>query len=244
MPTLYLVDGHAQFFRAYHAIRPGMKSPVTDEPTNMTFGFLGMLLKVLRHDRPDYLAVVIDASGDQGTFRSRIYPEYKANRKPPPEDMDPQVDRCVSLMGQMGIPVLAVEGVEADDTIATVVRRMRRAHPEVEVRIVSRDKDLGQLVEPMVHLFDPQTDTVLGVEQLFESKGVRPDQVVDMLALMGDPVDNVPGVRGIGIKTAAKLIGEHGSLDALLANLDKVKGKTGEAIAAQQGVLPLSRTLV
>jgi DNA polymerase-1 len=244
MPTLYLVDGHAQFFRAYHAIRPGMKSPVTDEPTNMTFGFLGMLLKVLRQDRPDYLAVVIDASGDQGTFRSRIYPAYKANRKPPPEDMDPQVDRCVSLMGQMGIPVLAVEGVEADDTIATVVRRVRREHPEVEVRIVSRDKDLGQLVEPMVHLFDPQTDTVLGVEQLFESKGVRPDQVVDMLALMGDPVDNVPGVRGIGIKTAAKLIGEHGSLDALLANLDKVKGKTGEAIAAQRDVLPLSRSLV
>ena len=123
MPVLYLVDGHAQFFRAYHAIRPGMKSPVTDEPTNMTFGFVGTILKLLRQDRPDYLAVVIDASGDQGTFRSRIYPEYKAHRKPPPEDFDPQVERCVSLLGQMGIPVLAVEGVEADDTIATVVRR-------------------------------------------------------------------------------------------------------------------------
>ena len=244
MPTLYLVDGHAQFFRAYHAIRPGMKSPVTNEPTNMTFGFLGMILKVLRQDRPDYLAVVIDASGDQGTFRSQIYPEYKANRKPPPEDMDPQVDRCVALLGQMGIPVLAMEGVEADDTIATVVRRMRREHPDLEIRIVSRDKDLGQLVDDRVHLFDPQSDAVLGVEQLFESKGVRPDQVVDMLALMGDPVDNVPGVKGVGIKTAAKLIGEFGSLDGLLANLDKVKGKTGEAIAAQQGILPLSRRLV
>ncbi len=244
MPTLYLVDGHAQFFRAYHAIRPGMKSPVTNEPTNMTFGFLGMVLKVLRQDRPDYLAVVIDASGDQGTFRSRIYPEYKAHRKPPPEDMDPQVGRCVALLGQMGIPVLAVEGVEADDTIATVVRRMRREHPDLEVRIVSRDKDLGQLVDDKVHLFDPQSDTVLGVEQLFESKGVRPSQVVDMLALMGDPVDNVPGVKGIGIKTAAKLIGEFGSLDALLENLDKVKGKTGEAIAAQRSVLPLSKSLV
>jgi len=244
MPTLYLVDGHAQFFRAYHAIRPGMKSPVTGEPTNMTFGFLGMILKVLRGDRPDYLAVVIDASGDQGTFRSRIYPQYKANRKPPPEDLDPQVERCVSLLGQMRIPVLAVEGVEADDTIATVVRRLRRDRPDLEIRIVSRDKDLGQLVDPMVHLFDPQTDTVLGVEQLFESKGVRPEQVVDMLALMGDPVDNVPGVRGVGTKTAAKLITEFGSLDALLANLDRVKGKTGEAIAAQRDVLPLSRALV
>ncbi len=244
MPTLYLVDGHAQFFRAYHAIRPGMKSPVTGEPTNMTFGFLGMILKVLREDRPDYLAVVIDASGDQGTFRSRIYPQYKANRKPPPEDLHPQVERCVSLLGQMRVPVLAVEGVEADDTIATVVRRLRRERPDLEIRIVSRDKDLGQLVDPMVHLFDPQTDTLLGVEQLFESKGVRPEQVVDMLALMGDPVDNVPGVRGIGTKTAAKLITEHGTLDALLANLDRVKGKTGEAIAAQRDVLPLSRSLV
>ena len=244
MPTLYLVDGHAQFFRAYHAIRPGMRSPVTDEPTNMTFGFVGMILKVLRQDRPDYLAVVIDASGDQGTFRSQIYPEYKAHRKPPPEDFDPQVERCVSLLGQMGVPVLAVEGVEADDTIATVVRRMRREHPDLDVRIVSRDKDLGQLVDERVHLFDPQADKALGVEELFESKGVRPDQVVDMLALMGDPVDNVPGVKGVGIKTAAKLITEFGSLDALLANLDKVKGKTGEAIAAQKGILPLSRRLV
>ena len=244
MPTLYLVDGHAQFFRAYHAIRPGMKSPVTDEPTNMTFGFVGMILKVLRQDRPDYLAVVIDASGDQGTFRSQIYPEYKAHRKPPPEDFDPQVERCVALLGQMGIPVLAEEGVEADDTIATVVRRMRREHPELEIRIVSRDKDLGQLVDAKTRLYDPQSDKVLGVEELFESKGVRPDQVVDMLALMGDPTDNVPGVKGVGIKTAAKLITEYGSLDALLSNLDKVKGKTGEAIAAQQGILPLSRRLV
>lgn len=244
MSALYIIDGHAQFFRAYHAIRPGLKSPVTNEPTNMTFGFVGVLLKLLRERKPDYLAVVIDASGDRGTFRSQIYPEYKANRSEPPEDLEPQVDRCVSLLRELAIPVLAVEGVEADDTIATVVQRMRRQHPELEIRIVSRDKDLGQLVDDHVRLFDPQTDTELGVEQLFESKGVRPDQVVDMLALMGDPVDNVPGVKGVGIKTAAKLITEHGSLDALLANLSQVKGKVGEAIAAQQGVLPLSRTLV
>jgi DNA polymerase I len=242
--TLYIIDGHAQFFRAYHAIRPGLRSPVTNEPTNMTFGFVGVLLKLLRERKPDYLAVVIDASGDRGTFRSQIYPEYKANRSEPPEDLEPQVDRCVSLLRELAIPVLAVEGVEADDTIATVVRRMRQQHPELEIRIVSRDKDLGQLVDDRVRLFDPQTDTELGVEQLFESKGVRPDQVVDMLALMGDPVDNVPGVKGVGIKTAAKLITEHGSLDALLANLSQVKGKVGEAIAAQQGILPLSRALV
>ncbi|MEY4943275.1 MAG: polymerase, partial [Planctomycetota bacterium] len=244
MATLYLIDGHAQFFRAYHAIRPGMRSPVTDEPTHMTFGFMGMLLKLLRQDRPEYLAVVIDAAGDRGTFRSQIYPEYKANRKPAPEDLHQQVERCVALLKQMSVPVLAVAEVEADDTIATVVRRMRREQPDLEIKIVSRDKDLGQLVDERTHLFDPQSDKTLGVEELFDSKGVRPDQVVDMLALMGDPVDNVPGVRGIGIKTAAKLITEFGSLDALLANLDKVKGKTGEAIAAQRGILPLSKSLV
>jgi DNA polymerase-1 len=244
MATLYLIDGHAQFFRAYHAIRPGMRSPVTDEPTHMTFGFMGMLLKLLRQDRPEYLAVVIDAAGDRGTFRSQIYPEYKANRKPAPEDLHPQVERCVALLKQMSVPVLAVAEVEADDTIATVVRRMRREQPDLEIKIVSRDKDLGQLVDERTHLFDPQSDKTLGVEELFDSKGVRPDQVVDMLALMGDPVDNVPGVRGIGIKTAAKLITEFGSLDALLANLDKVKGKTGEAIAAQRDILPLSKSLV
>ncbi|MFO0782639.1 MAG: 5'-3' exonuclease H3TH domain-containing protein [Phycisphaerales bacterium] len=204
MSTLYLIDGHAQFFRAYHAIRPGLRSPVTNEPTNMTFGFVGVLIKLLKEQRPDYLAVVVDASGDQGTFRSQIYPEYKANRSAPPEDLEPQVERCIALLKDLHVPVLAVEGVEADDTIATVVRRLRAAQPDLAIRIVSRDKDLGQLVDEQVKLFDPQTDTVLGVEELFDSKGVRPQQVVDMLALMGDPVDNVPGVRGVGPKTAAK----------------------------------------
>ncbi|MBL9141053.1 MAG: DNA polymerase I, partial [Phycisphaerae bacterium] len=240
MSTLYLIDGHAQFFRAYHAIRPGLKSPVTNEPTNMTFGFVGVLLKLLRERTPDYLAVVIDASGDQGTFRSQIYPEYKANRSAPPEDLHPQVERCVGLLRELQVPVLAIEGVEADDTIATVVKRMRAQHPDLEIRIVSRDKDLGQLVDERVRLFDPQTDAELGVEQLFETKGVRPDQVVDMLALMGDTADNVPGVKGVGLKTAAKLITQFGSLDALLQNLGEVKGKTGEAIAAQKDILPLS----
>ncbi len=244
MSSLYLIDGHAQFFRAYHAIRPGLRSPVTDEPTNMTFGFVGVLLKLLREQAPDYLAVVVDASGDQGTFRSQIYPQYKANRSPPPDDLEPQVERCIQFLKSLQIPVLAVEGVEADDTIATVVRRCRQSHPDMDVRIVSRDKDLGQLVDERVKLFDPQTDTELGVEQLFESKGIRPDQVVDMLALMGDTVDNVPGVKGVGIKTAGKLIGKYGSLAALLQNIHQEKNKTGEAIAAQAGILPLSLSLV
>jgi len=243
-PTLYLIDGHAQFFRAYHAIRSGLRSAITNEPTNMTYGFTGMLAKLLREQKPEYLAVVIDASGDRGTFRSRIYPEYKAHREAPPEDFEPQVERCLEICRALRIPVIAVEEVEADDVIATLVRRLRRERPELRIRIVSKDKDLGQLLDARTTLFDAHTGAELTVEELFESKGIRPHHVVDMLALMGDTVDNVPGVRGIGPKTAAALIGEFGSLDALLAGLDRVKGKKREAIEAAKDLLPLSRTLV
>ncbi|MHC5007803.1 MAG: 5'-3' exonuclease, partial [Planctomycetota bacterium] len=118
--TLYLIDGHTQFFRAYHAIRTGMTSPVTKEPTNMTFGFVGILLKLIRDHAPDYLAVVIDVSGDRETFRVELYPEYKAHREAPPEDFHPQVERCVQLLETMRIPVIGREGVEADDVIASL----------------------------------------------------------------------------------------------------------------------------
>ena len=241
---LYLIDGYAQFFRAYHAIRSGLTSPVTNEPTNMTFGFVGMMLKILRDERPDYLAVVLDVSGDRGTFRSQIYPEYKAHRPPPPQDFSPQVDRCLSLLPLFGVPTYGCEGMEADDVIATMVDRLRREDPELEIRIVSKDKDLGQLLDERVHLYDVHTGQALGTEELFEKKGVKPSQVVDMLALMGDTVDNVPGVPGIGPKTAAQLVTEFGSLDALLARVNEVKGKRGEAIAAARDALALSRRLV
>ncbi len=243
--TLYLIDGHAQMFRAYHAIRTPMSSPVTKEPTNATFGFIGMLLKVLREHKPDYLAMVIDASGDRGTFRSQMYPEYKANRDAPPEALGPQVDRCVALTRAIGVPVLAVEGVEADDTIATVVERLKREAPGVKIRIVSKDKDLMQLLESgRVEMVDVHTDEVTDEARLREEKGIGPGQVVDMLALMGDTVDNVPGVEGIGPKTAAQLIGEYGSLDALLLRAGEVKGKRGENLREAAGKLPLSRALV
>lgn len=241
---LYLIDGYAQFFRAYHAIRSGLTSPVTNEPTNMTFGFVAMMLKILRDERPDYLALVLDVSGDRGTFRSQIYPEYKAHRPPPPQDFSPQVTRCLSLLPLFGVPTYGCEGMEADDVIATIVRRMRASEPDLDIRIVSKDKDLGQLVDEHVRLYDVHTGQSLGTEELFEKKGVKPSQVVDMLALMGDSVDNVPGVPGIGPKTAAQLITEFGSLDELLARVGEVKGKKGEAIAAAKETLALSRSLV
>jgi len=243
--TLYLIDGHGQFFRAFHAIRTPMTSPVTKEPTNATFGFVGMLLKVLRQYKPDYLAVAIDVSGDKETFRSEIYPEYKAHRDEPPETLWPQVERCVSLLKEIGVPVLGVEGVEADDVMATLATRLTAKSPGLKVRLISKDKDLQQvLAQDRVEMFDVHTDELLDEARLKAEKGITPSQVIDMLALMGDTVDNVPGVAGVGPKTAAELIAQYGSVDNLLAHIGEIKGKRGENLRAGAGVIPLSKQLV
>lgn len=249
MKTLYLIDGYAQFFRAYHAIRTRMTSPVTKEPTNATFGFLGMILKLLRTLGPDYLAVAIDVSGDTETFRSTIYPAYKAHRDAPPEDLFPQVDRCIATLREIGVPVFGVEGFEADDAIATVVTRLKAAHPELKIRIVSKDKDLAQLLEQdRVEIYDVHTEVLTDVAKLIEDKGITPAQVIDMLALMGDTVDNVPGVPGIGPKTASELIARYGSLEAVVEEAQKdkgeIKGKRQENIRAAAAMLPMSKELV
>ncbi|TVQ52451.1 MAG: DNA polymerase I [Phycisphaerales bacterium] len=242
--TLYLIDGHAQFFRAYHAIRTRMTSPVTKEPTNMTYGFVGMLLKVLRDYQPDHLAVVIDKSGDRESFRSEIYPEYKANRDEPPEDLRPQIERCLEVLEMMKVPVLGEEGVEADDVIASLVRKLQREEPDLRIRIVSKDKDLTQLVNDRTELFDVHTDKTVGPSDIFKTEGVTPEMVRDILALMGDSVDNIPGVPGIGPKTAAQLIKQYGSIDNLLNHLDEIKGKRRENLEASKELLDLSRQLV
>jgi DNA polymerase-1 len=259
MPTLYLIDGYAQFFRNYHAIRTPMTSPVTKEPTNMTFGFIGMLLKLLKAEgpniskagKPDYIALALDVSGDRGTFRSQLYPEYKATRKEPPEDLFPQVQRCLALLKDIGVPVIGAEGFEADDVIAALVKQLRAKHPDLKIRMVAKDKDLKQLLdahepgaEPKVELFDVHTDQPFDAANLMDETGLRPDQVVDMLTLMGDTVDNVPGVEGVGEKTAALLIKEYGSVDNLLAHADQIKGKRGEKLREAAPRLSLSKQLV
>lgn len=262
MPCLYLVDAYAQFFRAYHAIRTPMTSPVTGEPTNMTFGLIGMLLKILRADSPaltgdtapTHLAFAMDVSGDRGTFRSQLYPAYKATRSEPPTDLAPQVDRALALLADLRVPVIGAEGFEADDIIAALSRRLTREHPDLRVRFISKDKDLKQLLVPnRVELFDVHTEQLQTVDTLREEFGIAPEQVVDMLTLMGDNVDNVPGVDGIGPKTAAQLIAEFGSLEAVLAEARnestpeqrrKIKGKRRENILAAADRLPLSRQLV
>jgi len=244
MPTLYLIDGHAQFFRAFHAIRTGMTSPVTNEPTNMTFGFTGMMLKLLREYTPEYVAVVIDVSGDRETFRSEIYPEYKANRKPTPELLPPQIDRCLKILEEMHIPVLGEAGVEADDVIATLVKRLRAEQPDLNIRILSRDKDLTQLMDDHVELFDIHTGEQVLPDKLFGMEGIEPKHVLDILTLVGDSADNVPGVPGIGPKTAAQLILQYGSVDNLLEHLDEIKGKRRENLEASRASIPLSRRLI
>ncbi|MBX3409284.1 MAG: DNA polymerase I [Phycisphaeraceae bacterium] len=260
MPTLYIIDGYAQFFRAYHAIRTPMTSPVTKEPTNMTFGFIGMLLKLLRGQdaglkaagKPDYIAVALDVSGDRGTFRSQIYPPYKAHRPPPPEDLEQQVERCLKVLNEVGVPVIGAEGFEADDVIATLTRRLRREHPDLKIRIISKDKDLKQLLEApadsgglgAVALFDVHTDLGFDAGALKAATGLNPSQVVDMLTLMGDTSDNVPGVDGVGEKTAAALIAEWGTLENLLANAHTITGKRGEKLRDAAPRLSVSKELV
>lgn len=227
MKSVYVIDAYAQFFRAYHAIRNQMTSPVTKEPTNATFGFVGMLLKLFRECSPDYVVVAYDKSGDRGTFRSQLYPDYKANRDAPPEDFKPQALRCLDLLRTIGIPTIGVEGFEADDVIATLAKRIGEQTQGLTVRIVSKDKDLQQLLAPIhpkmggVEMYDIHTEKTITAESLIEDKGIAPDQVVDMLALMGDTVDNVPGVPGIGPKTAADLIAQFNSIEGIEEELNR-----------------------
>ena len=240
--TLYIIDGHAQFFRAYHAIR-SLSSPVTGEPTNATFGFTGMMLRLLRECDPSHVVLTLDVSGDRGTFRSEIFPEYKANRDEPPEDLHPQVERCVELCEMFAVPVVFAEGFEADDVIATICHRLTD-DPDLQIRIISKDKDLQQLIDERTAMFDIHKDETLDLAGLEEQKGIRPDQVIDMLALMGDTVDNVPGIPGIGPKTAAKLIRQYDTLDNLIDHLADLSGKLKANLEAHQDQLPLSRQLV
>jgi DNA polymerase-1 len=242
--TFYLIDGFAQIFRAYYAIRGGMNSPVTGEPTHAVFGFAGMLIKLLRDYAPPYVAVAFDAPGK--TFRDDLAPDYKATRQPTPDDLKVQIPRIRELIGRFGLPVFERSGYEADDVIATAVRHVLddAAYAGVEVRIVSKDKDLEQLLGPRVSLFDIHTDTLVDVAALWANKGIRPEQVIDVLTLMGDTSDNIRGVDGIGPKTAAQLIHEFGTLENLLANLDQIKGKRRENLEAATAWLARSRDLV
>jgi len=243
-PVLYLIDGHAQMFRAFFAIRSPMKSPVTGEPTNATFAFTGMLIKLFEQFRPQYVAMAVDSDGKN--FRHELFPDYKGTRRETPEDFRPQVPRMIEIAGLFGIPVLAEASVEADDLIATVTKHTLAdpAHDDVRVRIVSKDKDLLQLLNDRVAMVDIHTDTVIDTRKLAEERGITPAQVVEMLMLTGDTVDNIPGVNKVGEKTAAQLLQQFGTIDNLINHLGEVKGKRREYLEAAIPLFPLTRRLV
>lgn len=224
MGGYYLVDGTNLLYRAYHALQ-GFRT-AGGLPTHVVFGFLSMVFRVLREQAPEGFAVVFDPPGPTG--RHALFPEYKANREATPDDLLVQIPYVHRALAALGVPVLTVPGVEADDVLGTLARRLADAGEQVT--LVTGDKDFCQLVGPRIRLLDTMRDKVTGPGEVAERFGVEPDRVVDVLALTGDAVDNIPGVPGIGPKTAAKLLEEYGSLEAVVAHAAEIKGKRGEAL--------------
>ena len=237
MPKLVLIDGSSYLFRAFHALPP--LSNAAGEPTGALFGVVNMLRAHLK-EAPDYLAFVVDASGP--TFRDGLDPQYKANRPPMPDELRAQVEPMLEIVTAQGIPILRVPGVEADDVIGTLA--LQAADAGIEVTISTGDKDFAQLVRPGVQLVNTMSGGRLDSDAaVVEKFGVHAAQIADYLALMGDKVDNIPGVDKCGPKTAAKWLGEYDSLDGVIANADKVGGKIGDNLRAALPRLPLNRQL-
>ncbi|HET6905678.1 MAG TPA: DNA polymerase I [Rhodanobacteraceae bacterium] len=236
MPTLVLIDGSSYLYRAFHALPP-LSNPA-GEPTGALFGVVNMLRATL-NAKPDYAAFVQDASGP--TFRDALYAEYKANRAPMPDDLRAQVEPMLKIVRALGLPILRVQGVEADDVIGTLAKQ--GAEQGIEVTISTGDKDFAQLVGPHITLVNTMSGSVLDRDGVIEKFGVPPERVIDLLALMGDTVDNIPGVPKCGPKTAAKWIGQYGDLDGVIAHAGEVGGKIGENLRATLPQLPLSRQL-
>ena len=235
--TLYLVDGSSYIYRAYYAIRH-LSSP-TGHPTNAIYGFIQMLLKLLKDHDPHHVAVVFDAG--RVTFRTGLYPEYKANRAAMPDDLRAQVGPIRDVVRAFNIPALELAGYEADDIIGALAARHSAAGGRVVV--VTGDKDLMQIVTGRVTLLDTMKGKASGIAEVIERFGVGPELVPDILGLAGDSSDNIPGVPGIGEKTAIKLIQEFGSLDQLLDRAGEVKGKIGEKLREFREQALLSRKL-
>ena len=238
---LVLVDGSSFLFRAYHAIGgQGGLSTRDGQPTHAVFGVVGMLRSLVREYQPEHIAMVMDAKGK--TFRHEMYPQYKANRPPMPDDLRMQLAYLLEIIPAMGLPLVSVPGIEADDVIGTLATRA--VEEGYRVKIISSDKDLTQLVNDRVVMVDTMKNTTLGPDGVMAKFGVPPGRIIDFLALTGDTSDNVPGIPKVGPKTAAKWLAEFGSLDELVARADEVKGKVGEALRDNLDILPLSRALV
>ncbi|MBN2583313.1 MAG: DNA polymerase I [Planctomycetes bacterium] len=235
--TLYILDSHSHLYASYFAI-PNLTAP-DGEPTGAVFGFVQAVLKVLRDKQPDYLVAVYD--GPEETFRKKAYADYKVTRKPMPDDLVPQIDRSKEILRALGVRVVEAPGYEADDLVALFAEQARR--DGCQVVIVSRDKDLMQLLGPNVVMYDNRKDQTIDTAWLEAEKGLRPDQITDWLGLMGDTSDNIPGVPGIGEKRAIALLQQYGSMDEILAHADEIKGKMGESLREHADQARMSREL-
>jgi DNA polymerase-1 len=237
MADLVLIDGSSYLYRAYHALPP--LTNAAGEPTGALYGVLNMIQKLLRKERPSNIAVVFDAPGK--TFRDKLYSEYKANRPPMPDELRSQVQPILDAIEAMGLPLLRVPGVEADDVIGTLCNQA--SETGLSILISTGDKDLAQLVNDKVTLINTMNDSRMdrgGVKAKFD---VFPEQIVDYLALIGDTSDNIPGVPKVGAKTAAKWLNLYGSIDGILKNADKIKGKVGDSLRENIEQLRLSENL-
>lgn len=238
MKTVLLVDGSNFLYRAFHGL-PDLRTSA-GEPTGAIKGFANMLKMIRLMIKPDYAACVFDAHG--GTFRDEIYSEYKANRPPMPDDLACQVEPIFSMVKAQGWPFLQVPGIEADDVIGTLAKQAEKKG--FKVFIATGDKDMSQLVTDNVFILNTMTRQILDVEGVKNKFGVTPDKIIDYLSLMGDAVDNVPGITKCGPKTAAKWVNDFGSLDEIVRRAGEVKGKAGEYLREGIAFLPTARALV
>jgi len=236
-PPLILVDGSSYLFRAFHALPPLTNSK--GQPTGAVYGVINMLNKLVDEYKPEHIAVVFDARGK--TFRNDLYEEYKAHRPPMPDELRSQIEPLHELVEALGFPIVVVPGVEADDVIGTYAKHATEQN--IDTLISTGDKDLAQLVNPHVTLINTMNNLVLDEAGVVEKFGVPPDTIIDYLALMGDTSDNIPGIPKVGPKTAAKWLTQYDSLDNLIAHADEIKGKVGDSLRENLGLLPLSREL-
>ncbi len=237
--TLFIIDGHAHIYAAYYAPMRPLNSP-SGEPTKAVFVFTSAILGLLEREKPDMLVVAMDSKTP--SFRTKIYPEYKAHRPPMPEDMPRQIDRIEQILEALNIPMLRVDGWEADDIIGTLASKAAKAG--IYTYICSKDKDMLQLVGDYVATYDIKTGQKTDLQKMHEEINLLPRQFIDVLALQGDASDNVPGVPDVGPKTALEWIQKYGSLEALYQHADEIKGKRGDNLRNHKDLAFLSQKLV
>lgn len=236
--SLILIDGSSYFYRAFHALPPLANSK--GMPTGAMYGVVNMIRRLLKDYPTDYVGVVFDTKGK--TFRDDLYPEYKAHRPPMPDELSSQFQPMVELIEALGLPIIMQSGVEADDVIGTLAHQATARG--LSTLISTGDKDMAQLVNPQVHLINTMSNKLMDIEGVKGKFGIGPELIIDYLTLIGDTVDNIPGVHKVGPKTAVKWLEQFGNLDSIMENADQVTGKVGENLRESLSYLPLSKTLV